>query len=168
MGRRYVLTANNFTSSNAATSVLAAFQPAAANAAASIIEVERVEVSQSGSTTSGQCNLAFLNIQTSGTTLTMTSTTPSPLVMGGPASGLAGGTGITTAAKAGTVSSAFTNGGSVTIANFNFNNLGGFLWQPIPQDTIIVVPGIIFAVAFVSAPTGTTGWTVSVYFHEIF
>lgn len=169
MGRRYVLTANNLTCSSAATNFLAAFQPAAANAAGSIIEVERVEISQNGSTTSGQCNLAFYNIQTSGTTLTMTSSTPSPLVLGGPVSGLAGGTAITTAAKTGTQSSAFTDGGTkLVIGQFNFNNLGGFLWQPIPQHTIIVPPGLIFAVGFVAAPTGTTGWTVNVYYHEIF
>jgi len=165
MGRRYVLTGENLTLGTG--SVLAAIQPAAANAAGSILEIERVEVSQNHNATAAQIRVALTNRDTAGT-LTVTSATPAPLVLGGPASGITGGTSPLTAARCGVNSSADSGGTYVDGPYCNPNNLGGYLWQPIPQHTIIVVPGKVFAVRFVTAPGDTAGWTVSVWFHEVF
>ena len=165
MGRRYVLTGENL--SLGTGDVLAAFQPAAAGSAGSIIEVERVEVTQNATATSAQVRIALSNRNTSGT-LTMTSATPAPLVLGGPASGISGGTAPTTAAKSGVNSSADSGGTYVDTYYVNPNNQGGFLWIPIPEHKVIVPPGVIFAVRFVAAPGTTTGWTVSVFFHEVY
>ena len=165
MGRRYVLSGNALTLG--AGNVLAAIQPAAANAAGSWLEIERVEASQNGTTTSGQCNLYLAKRNTAGT-LTIVSATPSPLVQGGPASGIAGGTNGLTAATCGLNASTDSGGAYVYGPYFNFNNLGGFLWQPIPDHKIIVPAGVIFVVGFVAAPTGTTGWSVNVYYHEVY
>ncbi len=165
MGRRYILSGENMTLGTG--SVLAAFQPAAAGAAGSIIEVERVEVTQNTNTTSAQTRLAIGSRDTA-VTLTMTAATPNPIVLGAPASGIAGGTAPTTAAKSGINSSADSGGTYINTYVANPNNQGGFLWIPIPEHKIIVPPGLIFVVRFLTAPGTTTGWTVAVYYHEVF
>lgn len=165
MGRRYVVSGENFTLGTG--SVLAAIQPAAAGSAGSILEVERVEVSQNHNTTSAQVRLVLGSRNASGT-LTTTSVTPAPLVIGGPASGISGGTAPTTAAKAGINSSADSGGTYTPLIYVNANNQGGFLWIPIPEHKIVVPPGSLFVAYFVSAPGDTAGWTVAVYFHEVF
>ena len=165
MGRRYVLTAENMTTGTG--SVLAALQTAAAGSAGAIIAIERVEVTQNHNTTSAQVRLALSSRNTSGT-LTMTSTTPSPVVIGGPASGIAGGTSPLTAAKSGTNSSA-DSGGTYTDAYYcSPNNQGGFLWIPIPEHKLIIPPSTVFAVRFMAAPGDTAGWAVSIWYDEIF
>ena len=133
----------------------------------SIIEVERVEVTQNATATSAQTRLFLGSRNTSGT-LTMTSATPNPIVLGGPASGISGGTAPTTAAKSGVNSSADSGGTYVQTYVVNPNNQGGFLWIPVPEHKLIVVPGVVFAVGFVAAPGTTTGWTVTVVFHEVY
>ncbi len=165
MGRRYVLSGENLTLGTG--SVLAAIQPAAAGAAASIIEIERVEVTQSHNTTSAQSRIV-LGRRDTATTLTVTSKDPIPLVMGGPASGIAGGTAPTTAAKCGVNSSADSGGTYIDSWPVNPNNQGGYLWLPVPEHKLVVVPGIIFVVRFLTAPTDTAGWTVAVVFHEVY
>ena len=165
MGRRYNLIGRNLTLGTG--SVLAAIQAAAAGSAGSWLEIERIEVNQSGSTTIEQLNLALSNRDTSGT-LTVTSATPSPLVLGGPASGVSGGTAPTTAAKCGINSSADSGGTYTDIDYCSSNNLGGYLWQPIPEHKLIVPPGVIFCVRFMATPTGTTGWCVKVTYNEVY
>ena len=165
MGRRYILTGENFTVGTGY--ILAAIQPAAANAAGSILEIERIEVGQNSTSTSAQCRLFFANRDTAGT-LTVTSATPSPIVLGGPASGITGGTSPLTAAKCGINSSADSGGTYVYGPYYNFNNQGGFLWQPIPQHTILVVPGKVFCVGMAAAPSDTAGWSINVWYHELF
>jgi hypothetical protein len=165
MGRRYILSGENL--SLGTGDVLAAMQSAAAGNAGSIIEIERVEVSQNATATSAQVRLALGQRNTSGT-LTVTSATPNPIVLGGPASGIAGGTSPLTAAKSGVNSSADSGGTYTSSYVVNPNNQGGFLWIPIPEHKFILPPSTVFAVWFVAAPGTTTGWTVSVHFHEIF
>src|SRR5678816_839495 len=107
MGRRYILSGDNLTLGTG--SVLAALQSAAAGSAGSILEIERVEVSQNSTTTGALVRLVVGQRDTAGT-LTMTSATPNPLVLGGPASGITGGTSPLTAAKSGINSSADSGG----------------------------------------------------------
>jgi hypothetical protein len=165
VGRRYNLIGRNFTLGTG--DVLAALQPAAAGSAGSIIEIERVEVSQNHNTTSAQLDIAMGSRTTAGT-LTVTSATPSPLVLGAPASGITGGTAPTTAAKCGINSSADSGGTYVDTDYCNPNNQGGYLWQPVPEHKIVVPPGLIFVVKFMVAPSDTAGWTVKVTFHEVY
>ncbi len=165
MGRRYILSGENLTLGTG--SVLAALQPAAAGSAGSIIEIERVEVTQNHNTTSAQTRIALGSRDTAGT-LTVTGATPNPLVLGAPASGITSGTAPTTAAKSGVNSSADSGGTYINTYVVNPNNQGGFVWIPIPEHKIIVPPGLIFSVRFLTAPGDTAGWTVAVYFHEVY
>jgi hypothetical protein len=165
MGRRYILSGENM--SLGTGYVLAALQPAAAGSAGSWIEIERVEASQNATSISAQTRIALGSRNTSGT-LTVTSATPNPLVLGGPASGLSGGTSPLSAATCGINSSADSGGTYISTEVVNPNNQGGFLWIPVPEHKIIVPPGLVFTVRFIAAPGTTTGWTVAVYFHEVF
>jgi hypothetical protein len=165
MGRRYSLSGENLTLGTG--SVLAAIQPAAAGAAGSVLEIERVEVTQSHNAVSAQSRIV-LGSRTTAATLTMTSATPRPLVLGGPASGIAGGTAPTTAGTAGVNSSADSGGTYIDTWPVNPNNQGGYLWIPIPEHKVVVVPGLIFVVRFLAAPVDTAGWTVVVIFHEVY
>lgn len=165
MGRRYVLSGEDMTTGTG--SVLAALRPAAAGSAGSLIEVERVEVTQSHNTTSAQSRIVMGSRDTAGT-ITVTSATPNPLVLGGPASGIAGGTNPATAATCGVNSSADSGGTYVNTWPVNPNNQGGYLWVPIPEHKIFVAPAVIFVVRFLTAPSDTAGWTVCVVFHEVY
>jgi hypothetical protein len=165
MGRRYVLSGENMTLGTG--SVLAAIQPAAAGAAGSWLEVERVEATQSHNTTSAQSRIVLGSRSTAGT-ITVTSATPNPLVLGAPASGIAGGTNPATAATCGVNSSADSGGAFVNTWPVNPNNQGGYLWLPVPDHKLIVPPGLLFVVRFLTAPGDTAGWTVAVVFHEVY
>jgi hypothetical protein len=164
MGRRYVLSGENM--SLGTGYVLAALQPAAAGSAGSWIEIERVEVTQNATATSAQTRLSLGSRNTSGT-LTVTSATPNPVVLGGPASGITGGT-APTAAKCGVNSSADSGGTYVATWPVNPNNQGGYLWIPVPEHKLVVAPSQIFVVYFLAAPGTTTGWTVAVVYHEVY
>jgi hypothetical protein len=166
MGRRYVLTAENMTLGTG--SVLAAIQSAAAAAAGSILGIERVEVTQNHNAVAAQVRPLLGTRDTAGT-FTLTSSTPRPLVLGGPASGISGNVAPAgAAARCGTNSSADTGGTYTDTYYVNNNNLGGFGWVPIPEHKIIVPPSTLFVVRFAAAPADTAGWTVSVWFDEIF
>lgn len=164
-GRMYVLSGENLTLGTG--SVLAALQTAAAAAAGSIISVHRIEVSQNHNNTSTQVRPEISSRNTSGT-LTVTSATPNPLAIGGPASGIAGGTSPLTAAKSGVNSSADSGGTYVDLWPMNTNNLGGWLWKPTPAEQILLPPSTVLTVRFVAAPGDTAGWTVAVVFEELF
>ena len=165
MGRRYILSGENL--STGTGYVLAAFQPAAAGSAGSIIEVERVEVTQNATATSAQVRLALGSRNTSGA-LTVTSATPNPIVLGAPASGISGGTSPLSAATCGVNSSADSGGTYINTYVCNPNNQGGFLWVPIPEHKFVIPPGLLFVARFIAAPGTTTGWTIVVYYHEIY
>lgn len=167
MGRRTTLSAVGFTLGTG--NVLAAFQTAAVNSAAALIHITRIEAGQTGTTTLAMCALEFALRDTAGT-LTMTATTPEPSVVAGPASGLTGNTapagGV---ARSGTNSSA-DSGGAYTNKKFftPFANTAGFLWKPDPKEEIVVPPSKLVVVRFAggTAPTGTTGWMVSLELEE--
>lgn len=165
MGRRYILSGENLTLGTG--SVLAALQSAAAGSAGAILEIERVEVTQNHNTTAAQSRIVLGQRDTAGT-LTVTSATPNPLVLGGPASGIAGGTSPLTAAKSGVNSSADSGGTYTNTQPVNPNNIGGYAWIAIPEHKIILPPSTVFVVRFLAAPSDTAGWTVAVWFHEVF
>lgn len=165
MGRRYILSGENL--SLGTGDVLVAIQTAAAGSAGSILAIERIEVTQNASATPAQVRLACGTRNTSGT-LTVTSATPSPVVLGGPASGIAGGTNPLTAATCGVNSSADSGGTYTTTYPLNPNNINGMAWIAIPESRLIVPPSTLFVVRFLAAPGTTTGWTVSVWWDEIF
>ena len=165
MGRRYVLSGENLTTGTG--SVLAAIQSAAAGNAGSILEVRRVEVTQNHNNTSTQVRLAISSRNTSGT-LTVTSATPRPTVIGGPASGISGGTSPLSAATCGVNSSADTGGTYTDLWPCNPNNLGGWIWIPTPEERILVAPSTLLTVRFLAAPGDTAGWTVVMFFEELF
>lgn len=165
MGRRFVLSGENLTMGTG--SVLAALQTAAAGAAGSIIAIEEIEVTQSGTTTAAQVRIVSGQRDTAGT-LTVTAATPNPLVLGGPASGIAGGTSPLTAAKSGVASSADSGGTYTNTMPCNPNNIGGYGRIFIPEHRLILPPSTVFVVRFLTAPGTLTGWTVAITFDEIF
>jgi hypothetical protein len=164
MGRMTVLSAENMTLGTG--NVLAGFRPAAADAAASIVRVTRVEISQSGATTLAMIRGAIGERDTAGT-LTVTSTAPNPLTLGAPASGLTGATTfLATAARSGTNSSADSGGTYTNTVPFNFANTSGYLWKPDPKEIITVTPGRVFVVRLLATPGTATGWSVAVFLDE--
>lgn len=164
MGKRTVLSGENLTLGTG--NVLAGFRPAAADAAASIIRVTRVEISQSGTTTLAMIRGAIGTRDTAGT-LTVTSAAPNPETAGGPASGLTGATTfIGTAARSGINSSADSGGTYVNTIPFAFPNTAGYLWKPDPGEEFLVTPGQVWVVRLLASPGTTTGWTVTVYLNE--
>ncbi len=163
MGRRYVLSGENM--SLGTGNVLAALQPTASGAG-SLLAIDRVEVSQSHSTTSAQIRVALANRNTAGT-LTVTSTAANPVVLGGPASAITGGTSPLTAGKSGINSSADSGGTYIDGPVFAANNQGGYAWIITPDYRLIVPAGVVFAVILVGTPSDTAGWDINVYFDEI-
>jgi hypothetical protein len=165
VGRRYVLSGENLTMGTG--SVLAAMQTDAAGVAGSMVEVERVDVSQSGTATAAQVRLLLSSRNALGT-LTVTAATPRPLVIGGPASGVVGGTSPLTAGTCGVASTADTGGTYTDLFPFAANNLGGFSYLAIPEHVIELQPSTLFVVRFAAPPGTLTGWDVAVVFHEAF
>lgn len=165
MGKVTVLTAENFTLTTGILN-LAFISSAASGSAASNIRVLRVEISQRGSTTLGMVGGAF-STQT-GTTTTGTATSPvtiSPL--GGAASGLTGNTNPSGGtARSATNLSVNTTPSYTTHHFFDFANLNGYLWQPTPNQEIIIPPSTLWTVRLVADPATLTGWSVSVWLDE--
>lgn len=162
MGRRYVLSGENFTLGTG--SILAAIATTATGAG-SVLEVERVEATQNHNSTPAQVRL-FMGQRDSAGTLTVTPTVPRPIIIGGPASAIASGTNALFAGNCGINSSA-DSGGTYTQGPYcNPNNMGGYLFQPIPQHVITLPPSKIWTVGFMTAPSDPSGWTVNVWFHE--
>jgi hypothetical protein len=165
MGRIYSVGGENLTLGTG--NVLIAGQTAAALAAGSILALRRLEISQSGTSTGQQIRGEFSKRDLAGT-LTVSSVTPQPYVIGAPASGLAGN--VAPAGGAGRigVNSSADSGGTYTQINpFGFNNLNGYLWIPVPDERIIVPPSTLFIVRLLATPTTATGWTVSLEFEEL-
>jgi hypothetical protein len=130
----------------------------------SILEVERVTISQNETEPSQQ--LGAILGQKASAFGTYTSTTPAPAVIGGPASGIAGGT-TGAAATAGTDASAEGAGTVTTTHAEGFNNLNGYLWVPTPEERIIIPPDIAFIVKLRGTPTTLTGWNATLTFREL-
>ena len=131
---------------------------------ASIIEILRVTASQDGTSTSQQ--LGIVLGQKASAFGTYTSTTPSPLILGGVASGITGSTSAA-AASAGTDASAEGGGTVTTYHTEGFNNLSGYLYVPTPEERIYIGPDIAFIVKLRGTPTTLTGWNATVAYREI-
>ena len=164
-GRITILKGENQTLSTG--SVLTAAQTAAAGSAAARVQIKRLEISQSGSTTLAMIRGEIATRDTAGT-LTVTSLAPTNVMpIGGPASGFsgntapAGGTG-----RSGIVSSADSGGTYTSIMPFNFPNTAGYLFKPDPEEQITVPASTLFVVRFLAAPGTLTGWTFALWLLE--
>jgi hypothetical protein len=131
---------------------------------ASLLEVLRITVSQSGTSTSQQ--LGVILGQKASAFGTFTSTTPAPTSIGSVASGITGSTSVA-AASAGTDASAEGAGTVTTTHSDAFNNLNGYLWVPTPEDRIWIGPDLAFIVKIRGTPTTLTGWHAVLTFKEI-
>lgn len=131
---------------------------------ASIIEIERIWVSQIGTETSEQ--LGIIIGQKASAFGTYTSTTPAPHVLGGAASGITGGT-AGAAATAGTDATAEGAGSVTTTIEEGFNNLNGYLWVPTPEERLVLGPDTAVIVKMVGTPTTLTGWCAGITYREI-
>src|SRR5262245_10798581 len=158
MGRVYTVTGENLTLGTG--SVLVALRTAAINSAAAVVRPLRVEVTQSGSTTSAQVRLLFSTRDTAGT-LTLTSVTAVNAFLGGPASGLTGNTAPAGGDGRIGINSSADSGG--TYANHWAsapNQLNGYLYLPVPEERITIPPSTVWCVRFAAAPASTTGWDI--------
>lgn len=138
---------------------------AAISSRGSLLEILRCAISQNETETQQQ--LGAIMGQKASAFGTYTATTPVPANLGGPASGIAGGT-AGAAATAGTDASA-EGAGAVTLAAppEGFSNLAGFLWVPTPEERILVLPDTAFILKLRGTPTTLTGWNASVTFREL-
>lgn len=165
MGRIYTVTGENLTLGTG--SVLLALQTATGVAAGAIIRPLRVEVSQSGSTTSAMARLLFSTRDTAGT-LTTTSVTPVSTSLGGPASGLAGNTSVIGGTGRIGINSSADSGGAYTNHWANAPNvLSGYLYLPVPEERIVIPPSTVWCVRFAAAPASTTGWNILLVYEEV-
>jgi len=128
-----------------------------------LLEVARITVSQNETETSQQLGVIIARkVSAFGT---YTSTTPSPHIVGAPASGIAGGT-AGAAATAGTDASAEGAGAVTTIHTEGFNNLNGYLWVPTPDETIMLGPDQAVVVKIRGTPGTLTGWNATLTYLE--
>ena len=97
---------------------------------------------------------------------TFTATTPSPHMIGGNASGIAGGT-AQAAATSGTDSSANAAGTKTPIIVDSFNNLNGWLWVPTPSEYIYVTAGLTVTLAMIGTATNLNNWSAGMTFEEM-
>ena len=137
---------------------------AAITTRASNIRILRVWVNQIGTEVSDQLGVIIgLKASAFGT---YTSTTPVNHVVGGAASGIAGGT-AGAAATSGTDASAEGAGAVSTYIQEGFNNLSGYLWVPTPEERMTVPVDTAFIVKMVGTPATLTGWCAGVVFEEL-
>lgn len=135
-----------------------------AGARGSIIELLRIWVNQIGTETSDQ--LGVICGTKASAFGTYTSTTPTPLYIGGNASGITGGT-AGAESTAGTDASAEGAGAVTTMWQEGFNNVGGYLWVPTPEERVIVPADVAFIVKMVGTPSTLTGWCAGITYREL-
>lgn len=164
-GKVTILKAENATLGTG--SVLAAFQTAAVNSLAAQVQIKRLEISQSGSTTLAMIRGEISTRDTAGT-LTTTSLAPTnyrPLA--GPASGLAGNTSVIGGVGRSGVTSSADSGGTYTqVFPFNFANTAGYLFKPEQDEQLWIPPSTVAVVRFLAAPGTLTGWTITLWLVE--
>lgn len=129
-------------------------------------EVLRCWAGQTGTATSAQQRVQFNTQVTAFPTLT--STTPSKVKFGDPASGITGGA-AGAAGTAGINASAEGAGGKTVINHDTFNNLNGYLWVPTPREVMALGAGISSGFGFhlPVAPGSLTNWQCGVTFGEL-
>jgi hypothetical protein len=137
---------------------------AAIGTRASNIRLLRAWAGQHGTTTSQMLGI-MIAVQASAFG-TFTSTTPTPHVAGGAASGIAGGT-AQAAATSGTDSSANAGGTKTPIIYDAFNNLSGWLWVPTPEERIIVPADVCVVLAMVGTAATLTNWEAGITYEEL-
>lgn len=167
MGRLFNVNGENL--SLGTGNVLLAFRTAAdAVTAGGLIALRRLEIFQNATATGAQCRGELFTRDTAGT-LTCTSVTPDPIsIVGGPISALVGNTAPAGgAARIGINSSADSGGTYSQIMPFNFNNINGYLWVPVPEERIMIPPATVAGFRFTAAPGTTTGWGFMLTFEEI-
>ena len=130
---------------------------------ASVLTLIEARVSQQGTSTSQQ--LGIIIGQKVSAFGTFTSATPSPLVVGGVASGITGSTSVA-AASAGVDASAEGAGAVTNIVTDAFNNLNGWLWVPVPEARITVSIDLAVVLKIVGTPTTLTNWNATLTFLE--
>jgi hypothetical protein len=131
---------------------------------ASNIRILRAWCSQNETETSQQLGI-LLGLQASAFG-TYTSTAPTPHVINGAASGIAGGT-TAAAATSGTDASANAVGTKTPLIYDGFNNLNGWLWVPTPEERILVPVDTAIVLAMVGTATVLTGWNAGITFEEL-
>lgn len=133
------------------------------NARGSVIEILRAWVGQQATETSDQLGI-ILGLKASAFG-TFTATTPTPHWIGGQASAITGGT---TGAEslAGTDASAEGAGAVTPIVYDGFNNVGGWLWVPTPEERIIVPPDTCIILKIVGTPATLTNWSAGITYAE--
>lgn len=125
-------------------------------AATKQLEIIRVEVTQTSSTTSAQTQVQLLRLSS---TCTVTSFTPLLMDPAFAAATAVGGTSAT-----GVNATAEGTAGDVLFRS-GFNILNGFLWLPVPEERIKVPVGGFFGVKMPDAVTSGT-YNVNVIFGE--
>jgi hypothetical protein len=97
---------------------------------------------------------------------TYTSTTPTPHWLNGPASAITGGT-AGAESTAGTDASAEGAGTVTPVVYDGFNNVGGWVWVPTPDERIIVPPDTAVILKIVGTPATLTSWSAGLTFMEL-
>ena len=137
---------------------------AAITTRASMLRILRAWASQGSSETSDQLGIQIA--QQASAFGTYSSTTPTPHVVGGAASGITGGT-TAAAGTAGTDASANAAGTKTPIVADSFNNLNGWLWVPTPEERIIVPPDAAIVLALIGTPGSLLNWNAGMTFEEL-
>jgi len=163
MGAVYSVVMNNQTiiASSEMVTITAA---TAVTSRAHTIRILRAWCSQGANETSEQLGVQICSQVTAFGTFT--ATTPTPMFLGGNASGIAGGA-AQAAATSGTDASANAAGTKVTLIADSFNNLNGWLWVPTPEERIYVSAGQTITLAMVGTATTLTNWTAGMTFEEM-
>lgn len=164
-GRVYSVAGENLTLTTAVRMLLA-FTTAASPNAASLVEILRLSITQSGTVT-GAMIRAALSLRTGGT-VTATSVTPANLKVGGAASGLVGNTApVGAAGRIGINATVDTTPTYTNLLTRSFHNLNGMEWIPTPDERIIVPPSTAIALRLLADPATLTGWNFECVYKEI-
>ena len=120
-----------------------------------------------GSTQISNQEVVAITHYTGSTWPTLTARTPAPLLLGGDASGIVGGTSAATAGTAGIDATAEGNGTRADIWTEGFNNLNGWLWLPSEDQYIKVPPDTVVGLRFLQLPSVLTGWSFGLVYIEV-
>jgi hypothetical protein len=130
----------------------------------SLLEVLRATCGQRGASVSDQLGIMLGKKVTAFGTYA--SATPAPHAIGGPASGIVGGT--SGAAGTAGVDATVEGGGTFTpIVNEGFNNLNGWIYVPVPEERILVGPGDAVALKLDGTPASLANWYATVTYREL-
>ncbi len=159
--RIYTVSGANLTI--AGTTTLAFINPPAAPNVS--LDILRIWVSQTGSTTSAMQRIQLVTQVTAFPTLT--AATPAAHNRADSVSAILGGT-AGAAGTAGVNASAEGAGAKTVIFSDGFNVLNGWLWVPTPEEQIVLPPGYAqgLGVYFPAAPASLTAWNVGLSYRE--